>query len=65
MTIFIRFAMAESVVDIDGNGSFQNQTEDVASSVTILPTLQVTIDYPQGHHDYQMTSYTCNHPQRV
>ena len=29
MTIFIRFAMA---VDIDGNGSFQNQTEDVASS---------------------------------
>ena len=32
MTIFIRFAMAESVVDIDGNGSFQNQTEDVASS---------------------------------
>eukprot|EP00731_Ephydatia_muelleri_P008214 Em0004g552a len=24
--------MAESVVDIDGNGSFQNQTEDVASS---------------------------------
>ena len=36
MTIFIRFAMAESVVDIDGNGSFQNQTEDVASSVTHL-----------------------------
>ncbi|KAL5477784.1 hypothetical protein EMCRGX_G024627, partial [Ephydatia muelleri] len=32
MTIFIRFAMAESVVDIDGKGSFQNQTEDVASS---------------------------------
>ena len=20
-------------------------------------TLQVTIDYPQGHHDYQMTSF--------
>ena len=32
MTIFIRFAMAVSVVDIDGNGSFQNQTEDLASS---------------------------------
>ena len=23
----------------------------------ILPTLQVTIDYPLGHHDYQMTSF--------
>ena len=24
--------MAEGVVDVDGNGSFQNQTEDVAST---------------------------------
>ena len=32
ITIFIRFAMADSVVDIDGKGSFQNQTEDVAIS---------------------------------
>ena len=36
MTIFIRFAMAEGVVDIDvdadENGSFHNQTEDVAST---------------------------------
>ena len=32
MTIFIRFAMAKGVVDVDGNGSFQNQTEDVAST---------------------------------
>ena len=32
MTIFIRFAIAEGVVDVDGNGSFQNQTEDIASS---------------------------------
>ena len=30
MTILIRFAMAEGVVN--GNGSFQNQTEDVAST---------------------------------
>eukprot|EP00731_Ephydatia_muelleri_P005475 Em0002g1651a len=32
MTIFIRFAMVEGVVDVDGNGSFHNQTEDLASS---------------------------------
>ena len=29
MTIFIWFAM---VVDVDGNGSFQNHTEDIAST---------------------------------
>ena len=32
MTIFIRFAIVEGVVDVDGNGSFHNQTVDVASS---------------------------------